>query len=70
MTSKKISLDENKKKTTPKTKLKTKINKTTDETKTKKRKVRTKAVIFELDGTLVKTEKLKAISYAQAAVKL
>ena len=29
-----------------------------------------KAVIFDLDGTLVKTEKLKAISYAKAAVKL
>ncbi len=29
-----------------------------------------KAVIFDLDGTLVQTEKLKAISYAQAAVKL
>jgi len=29
-----------------------------------------KAVIFDLDGTLVKTEKLKAISYARAAVQL
>ena len=29
-----------------------------------------KAVIFDLDGTLVQTEKLKAISYARAAVKL
>ena len=28
------------------------------------------AVIFDLDGTLVQTEKLKAISYARAAVKL
>jgi len=38
MTSKKISLDEKKKKTTLKSKLKTKIKKTKDETKTKKRK--------------------------------
>lgn len=29
-----------------------------------------KAVIFDLDGTLVQTEKLKAISYARAAAKL
>lgn len=29
-----------------------------------------KAVIFDLDGTLVQTEKLKAISYARAAGKL
>ena len=29
-----------------------------------------KAVIFDLDGTLVQTEKLKALSYARAAVKL
>lgn len=29
-----------------------------------------RAVIFDLDGTLVQTEKLKAISYARAAVKL
>ncbi len=28
------------------------------------------AVIFDLDGTLVQTEKLKAISYARAAVEL
>lgn len=28
------------------------------------------AVIFDLDGTLVKTERLKAISYARAAVEL
>jgi len=28
------------------------------------------AVIFDLDGTLVQTEKLKAMSYARAAVKL
>jgi len=29
-----------------------------------------KAIIFDLDGTLVQTEALKAISYAQAAMKL
>jgi len=29
-----------------------------------------RAVIFDLDGTLVETEELKAISYAQAAVEL
>ena len=29
-----------------------------------------KAVIFDLDGTLVQTEKLKALSYARAAVEL
>ncbi len=29
-----------------------------------------RAVIFDLDGTLVKTERLKAISYARAAVSL
>ena len=29
-----------------------------------------KAVLFDLDGTLVQTEKLKAISYARAAVEL
>ncbi|NIR47698.1 HAD family phosphatase [candidate division KSB1 bacterium] len=29
-----------------------------------------KAIIFDLDGTLVQTERLKAISYAQAAVEL
>jgi HAD superfamily hydrolase (TIGR01509 family) len=29
-----------------------------------------RAVIFDLDGTLVQTEELKAISYAQAAVEL
>ena len=29
-----------------------------------------KAVIFDLDGTLVQTEKLKALSYAKAAVQL
>lgn len=29
-----------------------------------------KAVIFDLDGTLVQTEKLKALSYAKAAVEL
>ena len=29
-----------------------------------------RAVIFDLDGTLVQTEKLKAISYARAAVEL
>lgn len=29
-----------------------------------------KAVIFDLDGTLVQTEKLKALSYARAAVQL
>lgn len=29
-----------------------------------------RAVIFDLDGTLVQTEKLKAISYARAAVQL
>ncbi len=29
-----------------------------------------RAVIFDLDGTLVETEELKAISYARAAVKL
>ena len=28
------------------------------------------AVIFDLDGTLVQTEKLKALSYAKAAVEL
>ena len=28
------------------------------------------AMIFDLDGTLVQTERLKAISYAQAAVEL
>ena len=28
------------------------------------------AMIFDLDGTLVQTEKLKAISYARAAVEL
>ncbi len=28
------------------------------------------AILFDLDGTLVKTEQLKAISYAQAAVEL
>ncbi len=29
-----------------------------------------KAMIFDLDGTLVQTEKLKALSYARAAVAL
>ena len=29
-----------------------------------------RAMIFDLDGTLVQTERLKAISYAQAAIKL
>jgi beta-phosphoglucomutase-like phosphatase (HAD superfamily) len=29
-----------------------------------------KAMIFDLDGTLVQTEKLKALSYAKAAVAL
>ena len=29
-----------------------------------------RAMIFDLDGTLVQTERLKAISYAQAAVEL
>ena len=29
-----------------------------------------RAVIFDLDGTLVQTETLKAISYARAAVEL
>ncbi len=29
-----------------------------------------RAMIFDLDGTLVKTERLKAISYAQAAIEL
>jgi HAD superfamily hydrolase (TIGR01509 family) len=29
-----------------------------------------RAMIFDLDGTLVKTERLKALSYARAAVKL
>ncbi|MBI3960974.1 MAG: HAD family phosphatase [Chloroflexi bacterium] len=29
-----------------------------------------RAIIFDLDGTLVQTERLKAISYAQAAVEL
>lgn len=29
-----------------------------------------KAIIFDLDGTLVKTERLKAVSYARAAIKL
>ena len=29
-----------------------------------------KAMIFDLDGTLVKTERLKALSYARAAVQL
>jgi beta-phosphoglucomutase len=29
-----------------------------------------KAMIFDLDGTLVQTEKLKALSYARAAVEL
>lgn len=29
-----------------------------------------KAMIFDLDGTLVQTEKLKALSYARAAVQL
>lgn len=28
------------------------------------------AVIFDLDGTLVETEELKALSYARAAVEL
>jgi beta-phosphoglucomutase len=28
------------------------------------------AMIFDLDGTLVQTEKLKALSYARAAVEL
>ena len=28
------------------------------------------AMIFDLDGTLVQTEKLKALSYAKAAVQL
>ncbi|MGB0387003.1 MAG: HAD hydrolase-like protein [Ardenticatenaceae bacterium] len=28
------------------------------------------AMIFDLDGTLVQTEKLKALSYAKAAVEL
>ena len=28
------------------------------------------AVIFDLDGTLVETERLKALSYARAAVEL
>jgi len=28
------------------------------------------AWIFDLDGTLVKTERLKAISYARAAIEL
>lgn len=30
----------------------------------------TKAIIFDLDGTLLQTEKLKALSYAKAAVEL
>jgi beta-phosphoglucomutase-like phosphatase (HAD superfamily) len=29
-----------------------------------------RAVIFDLDGTLVQTERLKALSYARAAVEL
>jgi len=29
-----------------------------------------KAMIFDLDGTLVQTERLKALSYARAAVEL
>ena len=29
-----------------------------------------RAMIFDLDGTLVQTEKLKALSYAQAALEL
>jgi len=29
-----------------------------------------RAAIFDLDGTLVETEELKALSYAQAAVEL
>jgi beta-phosphoglucomutase-like phosphatase (HAD superfamily) len=29
-----------------------------------------RAMIFDLDGTLVKTEELKALSYAKAAVEL
>jgi len=29
-----------------------------------------RAVVFDLDGTLVQTERLKAISYARAAVAL
>lgn len=29
-----------------------------------------RAMIFDLDGTLVQTEKLKALSYARAAVQL
>src|SRR5712692_9301173 len=29
-----------------------------------------RAVMFDLDGTLVETEELKAISYAQAAIEL
>jgi phosphoglycolate phosphatase-like HAD superfamily hydrolase len=28
------------------------------------------AIIFDLDGTLVQTERLKAISYARAAIEL
>jgi beta-phosphoglucomutase len=28
------------------------------------------AIIFDLDGTLVETEELKALSYARAAVEL
>ena len=31
---------------------------------------RIRAAIFDLDGTLVQTEKLKALSYAKAAVEL
>ena len=29
-----------------------------------------RAMIFDLDGTLVQTERLKAVSYARAAVEL
>ena len=29
-----------------------------------------RAMIFDLDGTLVQTERLKALSYARAAVEL
>ena len=29
-----------------------------------------KAMIFDLDGTLVQTERLKALSYARAAMEL
>jgi beta-phosphoglucomutase len=29
-----------------------------------------RAIVFDLDGTLVQTERLKALSYARAAVQL